>query len=334
MKKILTVSIAAYNIQKFIDKALNSLVISDSNEFEVLIINDGSKDDTLQIAKEYEKKYPNIFKVINKVNGGYGSTINAGIKYASGKYFKQLDGDDWYDTNNLKEILSILKTSDEDIIYTPYYLFFEKDNSIKTIHNKIEKNLNSVLIDEVIKLADPYLPMHSLMFKTDILKKHNIQILENCFYTDVEYAVYPFLFAKTIKIVNIPLYVYRIGREGQSVSIEGRIKHYKDHLKVDNKMLDILKNNTKLKKNVLKYLKKYFSSIFASCMSNYLLILKSNRENYNLIKEYDKKIYEVDKEVYNKMGEISGSVKYLRKFGYIGYKLLHCIKIVKEKINR
>ena len=331
MEKILTISIAAYNIQSFIENTLDSLNIGEPSDLEVLVVNDGSTDKTLDIAKSYEKKYPNIFKVIDKKNGGYGSTINAGIHMANGKYFKQLDGDDWYDTENLKRIIKILKNTDEDIIYTPYFLFFEKDGSKKIINNNIEKHTDSTLIENIIQFAEPYLPMHSLMFKTKILKENNIRILEHCFYTDVEYAVYPFLFSKTLKVINIPLYVYRIGREGQSVSIEGRIKHYKDYLRVDEKMLELLTNNTQLEENVYNYLKDYFASIFASCMSNYLLILKPTKENYQLIQNYNKKIHETNEEVYEKMSQKSGSVKSLRKAGFLKYKVLHCLKMLKER---
>ena len=100
MGKLLTISIAAYNVEKFIKKTLDSLIV-DSDELEVLIVNDGSKDETLKIAKEYEIKYPNIFRAIDKENGGYGSTINTGIIEATGKFFKQLDGDDWFETESI-----------------------------------------------------------------------------------------------------------------------------------------------------------------------------------------------------------------------------------------
>ena len=332
MEKVLTISIAAYNVQDFIEHTLDSLNIGKSSDLEVIVVNDGSKDDTLKLAKSYEEKYPNIFKVIDKENGGYGSTINTGIELATGKYFKQLDGDDWYDTGSLKKVIEALKNIDEDIVYTPYILYYEKDGSQKVEHNEIEKHADNTSIEELIINANPYLPMHSLMFKTKILKDNNVKILEHCFYTDVEYAVYPFLYSKTLRVLDIPLYVYRIGREGQSVSVEGRIKHYQDHLRVDDKMLELLKSDIKLEKNIHSYLKDYFASIFASCMSNYLLILKPTKEIFQLIKDYDKKILETDKEVYEKMGNKSGSVRSLRKAGFFKYKLLHCIKILKEKM--
>ena len=110
MKKNLTISIAAYNVENYLEKTLDSLIIDNLDKLEVLIVNDGSKDNTKKIAQKYCKKYPNSIKLIDKENGGYGSTINAGIKEATGKYFKQLDGDDWYNTENLNRLV-------EDIVY-------------------------------------------------------------------------------------------------------------------------------------------------------------------------------------------------------------------------
>ena len=95
--KLLTISIAAYNVEKFLDKTLSSLCNeSISEDVEVLIIDDGSKDKTSDIAKKYEKKNPKIFKYVYKENGGHGSTINKGIELAQGKYFRVLDGDDYF----------------------------------------------------------------------------------------------------------------------------------------------------------------------------------------------------------------------------------------------
>ena len=106
MSKILSVVIPTYNMEKYLEKCLNSFIYNEgADELEVLIVNDGSKDNSVNIAKEFEKKYPNIFKVIDKENGGHGSTINAGLKVASGKYFKVVDADDWVETDELKKLI-------------------------------------------------------------------------------------------------------------------------------------------------------------------------------------------------------------------------------------
>ena len=102
MEKILSVSIASYNVEKFIRKALDSCCIPEiMDRLEVIVVNDGSTDSTLEIAREYETKYPETFRVIDKINGGYGSTVNASIRVAAGRYFRLLDGDDWFDRDGL-----------------------------------------------------------------------------------------------------------------------------------------------------------------------------------------------------------------------------------------
>ena len=102
MSKILTISVAAYNVENYISNTLESLLVDDIDDIEILVEDDGGIDNTANIVKEYEEKYPNVVKLIHKENGGYGSTINKSLEIATGKYFKQLDGDDWYDSNNFK----------------------------------------------------------------------------------------------------------------------------------------------------------------------------------------------------------------------------------------
>ena len=107
MGKILTISVAAYNVENYIRDTLESLVIPELlDDLEIFIIDDGGTDKTLAIAKEYELKYPNTFHAIHKSNGGYGTTVNWSIKNATGKYIKLVDGDDWIDANGLKALVN------------------------------------------------------------------------------------------------------------------------------------------------------------------------------------------------------------------------------------
>ncbi len=228
MAKILTVSIAAYNVEKFVSKAVDSIVLSNAlNDIEILIENDGSTDNTKAIGELYQKKYPESVKLINKKNGGYGSTINCSIKEASGKYFKQLDGDDWFETENLVDYINLLKKTDADWVITPFSMYYED--------TKLTKNMDlTSYIDEGFYDVNniefkEYVNMHSSTFRTQLLKGMPYKIRENCFYTDLEYLLYPLKFVKNVYISKIPIYVYRFGREGQSVSIEGICKHYKEH---------------------------------------------------------------------------------------------------------
>lgn len=326
MDKILTISIAAYNVEKFIKKTLDSLIIENMNLLEVLVINDGSSDNTLQIAKEYEKKYPDTFKIIDKENGGYGSTINTGIQYATGKYFKQLDGDDWYVTKNLNDLCLKLQTINVDMLYTPYIKHNIIDGTEKVVENDITKHLEVTDLEEAIKYANPVFYMHNIAFRTEILKSNNIKIDEKCFYTDTEYVLFPTIYCKTISILNIPIYVYRYGDENQSIGKVGKLKHYKDHLKMSNSLLLKVNDIQQLPFNLSEYFKEYLASIYSSGIANYLMILTPTKENYKLIKEYDKKISDTSKDIYIKMNKYSKTVRIIRKSNYMGYVIWNILK--------
>lgn len=238
MEKLLTVSVAAYNVAEYIRGTLNSVLHPDCiDALEILVVDDGGTDETLSIVKEYEKKYPNTVFGIHKENGGYGSVINTSIQRATGKYFKQLDGDDWFVTENLPAFLELLRSVDADYVVTPMRMVDESDGS-EVIRDYFEETQSGVYpFDEMDFQAIS--PMHCSCFRTKLLQDHNITITEHCFYTDVELVNRPLPYFESICISHLPLYVYRIGREGQSVSKTGVRKHYKEHETVFWNLLEI-----------------------------------------------------------------------------------------------
>lgn len=327
MNKILTVSIAAYNVEKFISKALDSLLIENIDDLEILVEDDGGNDNTVNIVREYENKYPNIVKFVHKENGGYGSTINNSIKIATGKYFKQLDGDDWYYSKNFKKYMELLRNIDSDVVYTPYLKYFEKDEST-IIRDWFDANINGEYqINKVITKAKHELNMHAMSFKTSILKDNNINLLEKCFYTDTEYAMYPMIYAKTIYVSHDYIYVYRVGRDEQSMSTKGRIKHYTDHIKVSKTLNIFVKEKCEnLELNIKEYIIKYTSLMSCATIANYIMLLPCNKENLKLIKEFDNFIMEQKTDVYKTMKRESKIVRILRNTKYLAYRPLAFIK--------
>ena len=294
MGKILTISIAAYNVEEFIEKTLNWLIIKEIEKVEIIVVNDGSKDRTKEIVERYVEKYPESIRLINKENGGYGSTINTSIKLATGKYFKQLDGDDWYNTKNLESLVKKLEDIDADIVYTPMitvYTDLKKEKEERELWEKISKIYNSKNIfnlKDIIELAPKRIGMHSLAYKTELLKKNNIKCLEKCFYTDTEYEFYPFLYSKSIFVFEKPIYYYRIGREGQSVSIEGLRKNYRDIIKVLDTII------ARYSKEKLEYeMKDYCDKLIVSVI-NFLLkafvVLPASKESFEIISKEIKRI--------------------------------------------
>lgn len=223
--KILTISVAGYNIEKFIEKLMNSIISSGRiNELEILIVNDGSKDKTVEIANKYVELYPNDVKLIDKENGGHGSTINAGIKFASCKYFKAIDGDDWFDSEGLRKTVDNLANIDADLIINDFMNIYESDNSSKLM--KIDNFQENLILgfDQCYKELTS-LCYHNIIYKTEILKNNSIHLTEHSFYVDNEYVMYPLQYIKTVFYYPVPLYCYRLGREGQSVSVKSLQKN-------------------------------------------------------------------------------------------------------------
>ena len=334
MKKNLTISIAAYNVENYLDNTLKSLVIEDIDKLEVLIVNDGSSDNTKKIAEKYCSKYPKTFKLIDKENGGYGSTINAGIKHATGKYFKQLDGDDWYNAENLNRLINDIEKIDSDVIYTPFVTYYELTKKEIINKNNITNYCNKLYeIDNIINNID-VLFMHNLAYKTKMLKDNKIKIDEHCFYTDTEYVALPLIHANTIYVLDYPIYMYRVGREGQSISAESRKKHLGDHQRVSYTLMSLLKQNyRKLSNNKKGYFEKYFASIFASGIGNYLLTLKPTKESFNLIKKYNEDIMNTSENVYNLMPTYSKTVELVRKNNFLLYSILATYKRKRWRIK-
>lgn len=277
--KILTISIAAYNVEKYIRNTLESLIVPEIfKDIEVLVINDGSTDSTSLIAEEYMKKYSDVFILVNKENAGYGSTINASIKVARGKYFKQLDGDDWFDTENLIDFVEFLKVCDADCIYSPYWEIYEQNGKKQLISAKKPVE-NRIGVNDI--------GMWALAFKTKIFVENRIEITEKCFYTDTEYNLKPLFYVSTIKYYNKPIYCYRLGVLGQSVSKEGWKNHYHDCQKVALIMMlyylntDAIKNDNKLE--IEKYIIKMYRLSFLLALDIYDRTMQREYRRFNII---------------------------------------------------
>jgi glycosyltransferase involved in cell wall biosynthesis len=241
MEKILTISVAAYNVESYIRQTLDSLLATEVlDKLEVFVVDDGGRDGTLEIAKEYEAKYPATFYAMHKENGGYGSTINYSVARATGKYFKQLDGDDWFQTDNMAALIKLLETVNTDCIYTQTIELYEQTGKQRCVDHFEYLREGKYRFDEVD--FENMVSMHETIIKTSILQQMNLHITEHCFYTDVEYVNLPVPYLTDFYVLHSPIYVYRLGREGQSVSVEGIKKHYKEHEDVFWRVLNIYKS--------------------------------------------------------------------------------------------
>ena len=228
IRKLLTISVAAYNVEKTLRETLDSLIIPEVlDKLEVFVVDDGGTDGSLEIAREYESRYPDTFHAVHKENGGYGSTVNYSVAHAAGKYFRLLDGDDWYASDNLKLLVESLEGIEADMIVTPCMSCGERSG--KRVLNQIcAERPDGVYAIEDLKHISGNLYMHHLCYKTSLLQSIDLRLTEHCFYTDMEYAWFPLPYVKTVYIRNLPIYLYRTEVAGQSMSISGSRRYWRD----------------------------------------------------------------------------------------------------------
>lgn len=230
-------------MEKYLRRCLDSLIIDDDGmkQLEVLVINDGSKDASSQIAHEYQEKYPETFRVVDKDNGNYGSCINRGLKEASGKYTKILDADDCYYKENIPEFISLLKNSKADIVFSPYgrYTF---DSVLIDKMQPVDFPNGKILDIAEIQWSNPvenrYRIMHCMAVSTTLLKANNYQQIEGISYTDNQFVFYSFLHSKDCTFFDKPIYKYYFGREGQTMSKKSLNKSYMHFYKNARVMMD------------------------------------------------------------------------------------------------
>ena len=198
-EKFLTFAVPAYNSEAYLSHCLDSL-IPGGDEVEIIIINDGSTDGTEKIARQYEKKYPNIVKVISQANGGHGSGVNAGLENATGLYFKVVDSDDWLDTSSLHTLLStikehLLEKKLPDLYITNFV--YDKVNEGKFFVRRFSRHFKSNCFlrwSQVGKFyAAQVIMMHSLTYKTEKLRKSGLKLPHHTFYVD---NIYSYTFQK------------------------------------------------------------------------------------------------------------------------------------------
>ncbi len=217
MSKVLSVCVPSYNMEKYLNRCIDSFLVPEVlDRLELIIVNDGSTDETLSIANDYKARYPQTIVVIDKPNGHYGSCVNASLKIATGKYFRIVDADDWVDSNALVTFINKLETIDVDCVCTKYTVHNFKSDTIKTeVH---EAPFDRYLDLEFFKLPESCFFMHVLTYSTELLHRIDYIQSEGICYTDTEYSYMPLACSKNIYFVNLSLYQYFYGRDDQSMS--------------------------------------------------------------------------------------------------------------------
>ena len=234
--KLLTVTVPCYNSQDYMEKCIESL-LSGGERVEIIVIDDGSKDATGAIGDRYAAQYPNIVKVIHQENGGHGAGINAGLKAATGKYFKVVDSDDEVSTDFVN-FLDRLELCDQqggvDLFVTNYYYVHTDGIGDRSINysNVLPEGRIFTWGDTKRFQIHQMLTIHSCTFRTEVMRKCGGELPRKVFYEDNLMVCRTLPFVERMFYMNVDLYRYTIGREGQSVQDDVSRRRYTHHIQI------------------------------------------------------------------------------------------------------
>ena len=332
--KLLSVAIPCYNSQDYMRKCIESL-LKGGEDVEIIVVNDGSKDDTAIIADEYAEKYPSIVKAIHKPNGGHGSAVNAGIANASGLFFKVVDSDDWVKEEAYYAILDklreLVKSGQMIDIFISNFVY-EKEGEKR---GKVMRYRHAIPEGKVFEWKDvrhfhkgQYILMHSVIYRTGLLRECELELPEHTFYVDNIFVFKPLPYVKRMYYMDVNFYRYYIGRADQSVNEKIMIGRIDQQIYVNKIMMEymlekraLIVSNRKCKQYMLNYLD------IITTVSSILLIranteesLAKKKELWNFIKEKDARIFR--KLRYGLLGQCTNLPgKSGRRISMEGYKI-------------
>ena len=300
--KLLSVTIPCYNSAAYMSHAIES-ALAGGEDVEVLVVDDGSTDDTYKIGLSYAEKYPTCVKVIHKENGGHGSAVNAGLEAAEGLYFKVCDSDDWFKESSYLKALDVLRKmvtdgTGLDMLICNYVYEKVGETRKKVINYRSAFPTDRIFTwDEVGHFkTGQYILMHSAIYRTKMLRECGLKLPEHCFYVDNIYVYYPLPYVKTMYYLDENLYRYFIGRDDQSVSEANMMKRIDQQLKVNKLMIEMY-DLTKIKNKRLRvYMTKYLgimmtiSSVFLMKLGDEESETKKN-ELWDFLKQKNRHLY-------------------------------------------
>ncbi len=333
--KLLTAVIPCYNSAAYMSHAIETL-LSGGDEMEIIIVNDGSTDDTQKIAEEYAAKYPGIIRAIHQENGGHGEAVNTGLANATGLYFKVVDSDDWVNEKALCQVMEVLKNliaegTSPDLFLANYVYEKVDAKKKKVINYRHALPENRIFTwDEIMHFRQSQnILMHSTIYRTKLLKSCGIRLPKHTFYVDNIFVYQPLPYVKTLYYMDVNLYRYFIGRSDQSVNEQVMIKRIDQQLRITKIMIESHNLMSIKSKKLQNYMVKYLSMMMA--ISSVFLIkegteesLNKKKELWDYLKNYDKRLYRrIRSHILGQSINLPG--KFGRKVVEMGYNILRKI---------
>ena len=328
--KLLSVTIPCYNSQDYMENCIKSL-LPGGDDVEILVIDDGSKDSTPEIADAYAKKYPGIVRAIHQENGGHGEAVNAGIRNATGLFFKVVDSDDWVDAEAYAKILDKLRdlaggAKTLDMFVANYVYEKEGAKHKKVMHYSFLPKERMFTWSEVGHIhKGQYILMHSVIYRTQLLRDCGLELPKHTFYVDNIYVYTPLPSVKNMYYMDVDFYRYFIGREDQSVNEKVMIGRIDQQIRVNKIMVDEFDlwkiQNRRLRRYMFNYLE------IITVISTIMLIRSGTEENLEKKRELWSYIKDKDLRLFHHLRNgIMGSAMNLpgrggRKISVAAYKL-------------
>ena len=301
--KLITFAVPCYNSAAYMRRCIETLLPA-GDEAEIIIVNDGSKDNTGEIADEYAAKYPDIVRAVHQENGGHGEAVNAGLRNATGFYYKVVDSDDWLDVPCLTKVLQTLKNLREadtppDMMIANYVYEHIFDNTRRPMNYRNVFPLNRIFGWDDIHPFMPwqYLLMHSVIYRTQLLRDCNFDLPKHTFYVDNIFVFQPLPHVEKMYYMDLDLYRYFIGRDDQSVNESIMIKRVDQQLRVTRIMIKSHRlPGTISSKKLYRYMLSYLSMMMT--ISSVLLLIPGTDENirkkeelWEFVRDYDPALY-------------------------------------------
>lgn len=288
------------------EKCIESALIG-GEDVEILVVDDGSTDGTAAIADKYEQQYPTIVKAIHKPNGGHGDAVNTGMAHATGVYFKVVDSDDWLDEKAYKKVLGILKkvvleNHELDLLLANYV--YEK---VGRKHKKVMKYKGALPERRIISWDSEkirfnkfqYVLMHSVIYRTELLRQCKLTLPKHTFYVDNIFIFQPMIHVRRLMYVNVDLYRYYIGREGQSVNEATMIKRIDQQLLINRTLISFFSEHKDIPEQMYKFLLQYLDMMM--CVASIICIVSKDKELLNKKKELWQYLKDTDAALYKEL---------------------------------